>query len=132
MYQCPVCGEMFDLSSDDYTRLVNNAKEPPTGIGIIKKSCPNNDYTFIVGIEPDMDGWLLFSKELSTTMDEDLAHSLRIIFQHKFSIHPVWGNKDQREALKVFFDLEDEEIDNLDRLVYWISSYGLERASRNL
>lgn len=64
-------------------------------------------------------------------MDESTIHSLRHTFQHKIDIHAVWGNKDQIEALKLFFNLDDNEIEDLYQLSCFISNHGLERIVKN-
>lgn len=55
---------------------------------------------------------------------ESTCHTLRHIFQHKIDL---WGDKDQKEALKVFFKLSDDEIKAIHELGDFISNHGLER-----
>ena len=53
-------------------------------------------------------------------------HIIRNIFQHHIDLHPVWGNEDQKEALKAFFGLDDEEIEELYKFSCDISNHCLE------
>ncbi len=59
-------------------------------------------------------------------MNTRLAAILRHIAQHHIDIHPVWS-KEAREVMRVFFDLDEKELDAIQAMLDWISCHGLER-----
>ena len=62
-------------------------------------------------------------------MNESTIHLLRHIFQHHVAVHPVW-NRENRQALKDLFNLDDEELNILHEFATWVCNHGLEQLTR--
>ena len=56
---------------------------------------------------------------------EDIDH-IRHVCQHKLNVHPTDGPEGY-EVLRLFFDMNDDDIDALGTLLNWVSNHGLER-----
>jgi len=56
---------------------------------------------------------------------EDIGH-IRHVCQHKLSVH-LTEDPEGADVMRVFFGMDDEDVEALNNLLNWVADHGLER-----